>query len=299
MKKSNIHGILLLDKPTGITSNKVLQRIKNIYHAKKAGHAGTLDPLATGLLPICFGNATKTIPYLINSPKTYNVTASLGEKSTTGDSEGKITRATDSTINITNDNLKLVIESFLGDSQQIPPMHSAIKVNGRPLYKLAHKGKSIDRKPRNITIYQIYLNSFSGNLINLTISCSKGTYIRTLIEDISLKLGTYGYVKELRRISIDVFNNSKMVSFEELLESDNNNLTDYLEPVDFGLMHLPSILIDDNDMIQFSNGQSFKYKRKCEGKPLAIRIYDADSNFLGLANQENNLIKPIKVFVNN
>ncbi len=299
MKKSNIHGILLLDKPTGITSNKVLQRIKNIYHAKKAGHAGTLDPLATGLLPICFGNATKTIPYLINSPKTYNVTAALGEKSTTGDSEGKITRAADSTINITNDNLKLVIESFLGDSQQIPPMHSAIKVNGRPLYKLAHKGKSIDRKPRNISIYEIYLNSFSGNSINLTISCSKGTYIRTLIEDISLKLGTYGYVKELRRLSIDVFKNSKMVSFEEVLESDNNKLTGYLEPVDFGLMHLPSILIDDNDMIRFSNGQSFKYKRKFEGKPLAIRIYDADSNFLGLANQENNLIKPIKVFVNN
>ena len=299
MKKSNVHGILLLDKPTGITSNKVLQKIKNIYHAKKAGHAGTLDPLATGLLPICFGNATKTIPYLINSPKTYNVTAALGKKSTTGDSEGKITRATDSAINITNENLKLVIESFLGESQQIPPMHSAIKVNGRPLYKLAHKGKSIDRKPRNISIYQIYLNSFSGNSINLTISCSKGTYIRTLIEDISLKLGTYGYVKELRRLSIDVFKNSKMVSFEEVLESDNNKLTGYLEPIDFGLMHLPSILIDDKHIIRFSNGQSFKYKSNIEGKPIAIRIYDTDSNFLGLANQENNLIKPIKVFVNN
>ena len=155
-------------------------------------------------MPICFGNATKTVPYLIDSSKTYNVIAKLGEKTTTGDAEGEIIHVTDGGIKITSDKLKTVLSSFLGVIQQIPPMHSALKVNGKPLYKLAHKGISIDRKPRNITIHQLYLNSVSGSLINLTITCSKGTYIRTLIEDIALKLQTYGLVKELRRISIAV-----------------------------------------------------------------------------------------------
>ena len=192
MKKNNVHGILLLDKPKGITSNKTLQKIKSIYNAKKAGHCGTLDPLATGLLPICFGNATKTIPYFMDSSKTYNVLAKLGEKTTTGDAEGEIINLTDGEIKISSEKLNTVLSSFLGITKQIPPMHSALKVNGKPLYKLAHKGKSIDRKPRNITIHQIHLNSFSGKLINLTVSCSKGTYIRTLIEDIALKLQTFG-----------------------------------------------------------------------------------------------------------
>ena len=177
MKKNNVHGILLLDKPKGITSNKTLQKIKSIYNAKKAGHCGTLDPLATGLLPICFGNATKTIPYFMDSSKTYNVLAKLGEKTTTGDAEGEIINLTDGEIKISSEKLNTVLSSFLGISKQIPPMHSALKVNGKALYKLAHKGKSIDRKPRNITIHQIHLNSFSGKLINLTVSCSKGTYI--------------------------------------------------------------------------------------------------------------------------
>ena len=138
MKKNNVHGILLLDKPKGITSNKALQKVKNIYNAKKAGHSGTLDPLATGLLPICFGSATKTVPYLMDSSKTYNVIAKLGEKTTTGDSEGKIINVSDVEIKITSHKLNKVLSSFLGINKQIPPMHSALKVNGNPLYKLSH-----------------------------------------------------------------------------------------------------------------------------------------------------------------
>ena len=300
MKKNNVHGILLLDKPKGITSNKALQKIKYIYNAKKAGHCGTLDPLATGLLPICFGNATKTVPYLIDSSKTYNVIAKLGEKTTTGDAEGEIIRVTDGGINITSDKLKTVLSSFLGVIQQIPPMHSALKVNGKPLYKLAHKGISIDRKPRNITIHQIYLNSLSGNLINLTITCGKGTYIRTLIEDIALKLQTHGHVKELRRISIDAFRDNEMIPFESILECNKDKLTSYLKPIDYGLMHLPSISINHDDFIRFSNGQTFTYKTNFKENPEIIRIYDSSEIFIGLANQQkNDLIQPLKVFANN
>ena len=300
MKKNNVHGILLLDKPKGITSNKVLQKIKNVYNAKKAGHCGTLDPLATGLLPICFGDATKTVPYLIDSSKTYNVIAKLGEKTSTGDAEGEIINRTDVEVHIINGNLNSVLNSFLGTTQQTPPMHSALKVNGKPLYKLAHKGISIDRKPRNITIHQLYLNSFSGSLINLTITCSKGTYIRTLIEDIALKLQTYGHVKELRRISIDAFRDNEMIPFEKILECKKDKLTSYLKPIDYGLMHLPSISINHDDFIRFSNGQTITHKTNFNEKPEIIRIYDAAKNFIGLGNQQkNDLIQPIRVMANN
>ena len=300
MKKNNVHGILLLDKPKGITSNKTLQKIKSIYNAKKAGHCGTLDPLATGLLPICFGNATKTIPYFMDSSKTYNVLAKLGEKTTTGDAEGEIINLTDGEIKISSEKLNTVLSSFLGISKQIPPMHSALKVNGKALYKLAHKGKSIDRKPRNITIHQIHLNSFSGKLINLTVSCSKGTYIRTLIEDIALKLQTFGYVKELRRISIDVFRENEMIPYKEILGCKKNKLSSYLKPIDYGLMHLESISINHDDFIRFSNGQTFTHKTNFKENKGIIRIYDSGKIFIGLGNQQkNDLIQPLKVFTNN
>ena len=300
MKKNSVHGILLLDKPKGITSNKTLQKIKSIYNAKKAGHCGTLDPLATGLLPICFGNATKTIPYFMDSSKTYNVLAKLGEKTTTGDAEGEIINLTDGEIKISSEKLNTVLSSFLGISKQIPPMHSALKVNGKALYKLAHKGKSIDRKPRNITIHQIHLNSFSGKLINLTVSCSKGTYIRTLIEDIALKLQTFGYVKELRRISIDVFRENEMIPYEEILGCKKNKLSSYLKPIDYGLMHLESISINHDDFIRFSKGQTFTHKTNFKENTGIIRIYDSGKIFIGLGNQQkNDLIQPLKVFTNN
>ena len=300
MKKNNVHGILLLDKPKGITSNKTLQKIKSIYNAKKAGHCGTLDPLATGLLPICFGNATKTIPYFMDSSKTYNVLAKLGEKTTTGDAEGEIINLTDGEIKISSEKLNTVLSSFLGITKQIPPMHSALKVNGKALYKLAHKGKSIDRKPRNITIHQIHLNSFSGKLINLTVSCSKGTYIRTLIEDIALKLQTFGYVKELRRISIDVFRENEMIPYEEILGCKKNKLSSYLKPIDYGLMHLESISINHDDFIRFSKGQTFTHKTNFKENTGIIRIYDSGKIFIGLGNQQkNDLIQPLKVFTNN
>ena len=298
-KKSNINGILLLDKPKGISSNKALQKVKKLFNAKKAGHCGTLDPMATGLLPICFGNATKTAKYLINSSKTYNVIAKFGVKTTTGDSEGEIIERDSYLETYEIKKIRNILDNFIGEISQIPPMYSALKVNGTPLYKLARKGKSIKRRSRVVNIHSILINSYDNKQIILDISCSKGTYIRTLIEDIALKLGTVAYVKELRRISIDAFKDKGMISYRQLLKYKNNELEGLLKPIDYGLMHLPFITIDNEDSRRFINGQSFKYKNNIKGTNLAIRIYNNKRILIGLANQKvKDQIQPVNVFVN-
>jgi len=299
-KKSNINGILLFDKPKGISSNKALQKVKKLFNAKKAGHCGTLDPMATGLLPICFGNATKTAQYLINSSKKYNVIAKFGVKTTTGDSEGEVIERDRYLKTYEIEEIRKILDSFIGEISQIPPMHSALKVNGTPLYKFARKGKSIKRESRIVNIHSILINSFDNKQIILDISCSKGTYIRTLIEDIAIKLGTVAYVKELRRISIDAFKEKGMISFSRLLQYKNNELESLLKPIDYGLMHLPFITIDNEDSRRFFNGQSFEYKKDIKETDLAIRIYNNKRILIGLANQNvNGQIQPVNVFVNN
>jgi len=301
MTKNNneVNGILLLDKAKGISSNKILQKIKALFNANKAGHCGTLDPLATGLLPICFGAATKTVPYLINSSKTYNVTAKLGEKTTTGDSEGEVIEHVQNQKNYTIQEIKTVLDAFIGEINQTPPMYSAVKVNGTPLYKIARKGKSVLRKTRTINIHKILINSLEKNMINLSIHCSKGTYIRTLIEDIAIRLKTHGHVKELRRLSIDAFGTQEMISIEQLLDCDDDKLTHFLKPIDFGLKHLPSLVINKEDSIRFCQGQEIKYSNLGLNKK-TIRIYNSKRILIGLATQQmRDYIKPVKVFVNN
>jgi len=301
MTKNNneVNGILLLDKAKGISSNKILQKVKALFNAKKAGHCGTLDPLATGLLPICFGAATKTVPYLINSSKTYNVTAKLGEKTTTGDSEGEVIEHVQNQKNYTIQEIKTVLDAFIGEINQTPPMYSAVKVNGTPLYKIARKGKSVLRKTRTINIHKILINSLEKNMINLSIHCSKGTYIRTLIEDIAIQLKTHGHVKELRRLSIDAFGTQEMISIEQLLDCDDDKLTHFLKPIDFGLKHLPSLVINKEDSIRFCQGQEIKYSNLGLNKK-TIRIYNSKRILIGLATQQiRDYIKPVKVFVNN
>mgnify|MGYP001099324645 CR=1 FL=1 len=197
-KINKINGILLLDKPSGITSNKALQLTKNIFKAEKAGHTGSLDPIATGLLPICFGQATKVSKYLIESSKTYCVTAKLGIKTTTGDSEGNVL-AKETPENLQNEKIEEVLKLFIGKTKQKPPMFSAIKVNGIRLYKHARKGLTIPRKSRLITVHNICLKNYKEDLLELIIHCSKGTYIRTLVEDIGEQLNTFAHVIRLRR----------------------------------------------------------------------------------------------------
>ena len=295
---NNINGILLLDKPTNISSNKILQKIKKLFNASKAGHCGTLDPLATGLLPICFGQATKTATYLTNSSKTYRVTGQFGIKTDTGDIDGRIIETKDFGLPKSSKQINTVLQSFIGELNQIPPMYSAIKHNGRPLYKYAYKGETIQRTPRKVFIKEISLNSYSADLININVHCSKGTYIRTLIEDIAEKMNAFATVKNLRRLSIEGFNDLNMKTWDQLKECESQNeLLNYLKPLDYGLSHLPTIRLSQIESAHFSFGQKLLYKVNNEHQHLIHRIYDENNYFIGLAEVNNgNEIKPKNVF---
>ena len=295
---NNISGILLLDKPTNISSNKILQKIKKLFNASKAGHCGTLDPLATGLLPICFGQATKTATYLTNSSKTYRVTGQFGIKTDTGDIDGKIIDTQNFALPKASNEINTVLQSFIGELNQIPPMHSAIKHKGMPLYKYAFKGQTIKRAPRKVFIKEISLNSYSYNLINIDVHCSKGTYIRTLIEDIAKKMNTFATVKDLRRLSIEGFDNINMRTWDQLKDcKSQNELLNYLKPLDYGLSHLPTIRLSQAESERFSFGQKLLYKLNNEHQHLIHRIYDETNYFIGLAEVNNgNEIKPKNVF---
>ena len=295
---NNISGILLLDKPSNISSNKILQKIKKLFNASKAGHCGTLDPLATGLLPICFGQATKTASYLTNSSKTYCVTGQFGIKTNTGDIDGQIIDRQNYSLPKASKEINTVLQSFIGELNQIPPMHSAIKHNGMPLYKYAFKGQTIKRAPRKVFIKEISLNSYSYNLININVHCSKGTYIRTLIEDIAKKMNTFATVKDLRRLSIEGFDNINMKTWDQLKDcKSQNELLNYLKPLDYGLSHLPTIKLSQAESERFSFGQKLLYKLSNEHRHLIHRIYDENNYFIGLAEVNNdNEIKPKNVF---
>ena len=295
---NNISGILLLDKPSNISSNKILQKIKKLFNASKAGHCGTLDPLATGLLPICFGQATKTATYLTNSSKTYRVTGQFGIKTDTGDIDGKVIDTQKFSLPKGSKEINTVIQSFIGELNQIPPMYSAIKHNGMPLYKYAFKGQTIKRAPRKVFIKEISLNSYSNNLINIDVHCSKGTYIRTLIEDIAKKMNTFATVKDLRRLSIEGFDDINMRTWDQLKDcKSQNELLNYLKPLDYGLSHLPTIKLTQAESKRFSFGQKLLYKLNNDHQNLIHRIYDETNYFIGLAEVNNgNEIKPKNVF---
>jgi tRNA pseudouridine55 synthase len=215
-KKRSINGILLLDKPKGMTSNQALQTAKQLFSASKVGHTGSLDPLATGLLPLCFGEATKFSQFLLNADKIYCVSARLGIKTNTGDAEGEVIESRPVS-NYSVAQLEAILSTFRGSISQIPPMFSALKHKGRPLYKLARQGIVVERNPRAVTIHSLsLLDSTDESLLNLEIKCSKGTYIRTLIEDIGEALGCGAYVHDLRRLGVANYLAEQMVSLEEL-----------------------------------------------------------------------------------
>jgi len=296
-KKNKINGILLLDKPFGITSNKVLQITKKIFCAEKAGHTGSLDPIATGLLPICFGEATKVSKYLIESSKTYRVTAKLGIKTTTGDSEGSVLEKK-IIKNIQHKKIEKILKLFIGNTKQKPPMFSALKVEGIRLYKYARKGLTIPRKSRQITVHNICLKSYKEDLLELIIHCSKGTYIRTLIEDIGAKLDTYAHVIELRRISIDLLDDQKIISLKTLENTKNNQeLHKYLLHLDIALQSLPKISISKENQSNFSVGQTIVSSHKDPYKDQNIRVYNHKDQIIGLGYIGNDgLLKPTRVF---
>ena len=210
----HVNGIIVVDKAKGESSNEVLQRVKKIFNASKAGHSGSLDPLATGVLPICFGEATKFCRFLLESNKSYRTLVQLGKKTTTGDAEGDIVEERD--VRVTLSDIEAVLERFRGDVNQIPSMYSALKHNGQPLYKLARKGIEVERATRTVSIYRNEIVSFSSTKFVLEVECSKGTYIRTLVEDIGDTLGCLAYVAELRRLKAGPYDEKQSFSFDEL-----------------------------------------------------------------------------------
>jgi len=254
-----LNGLLILDKPKGESSNHVLQTLKRLFKAAKAGHTGSLDPLATGLLPICFGEATKFSQFLLDSDKTYRVTAKLGIKTDTGDAEGEVI-ATCPISGVDEARLNSVLPDFMGSIDQIPPMYSALKHQGQPLYKLAREGIEIERKARQIKIYKLELLSFNDDEFELEVACSKGTYIRSLVEDIGEVLGCGAHVTILRRLQSGPFHSDQMhtlESIEQLLASGGFEAIDtLLQPMSASVSHLPEILLDEATAHYLKLGQS-------------------------------------------
>ncbi|TVO71255.1 tRNA pseudouridine(55) synthase TruB [Sedimenticola selenatireducens] len=278
----NVQGILLFDKPLGESSNKALQKVKQIYYANKAGHTGSLDPLATGLLPICFGGATKVSAFLLDADKRYWVRIKLGETTATGDSEGELLqqRATES---VTQAVLLSVIEAFIGTIQQVPPMYSALKHQGERLYKLAREGVEVEREPRQVTIHAIKLLSCELPEFELEVHCSKGTYIRTLAEDIGEKLGCGAHVIGLRRTQVGPFSGENMIDLaglEALAASGKEALDALLLPVDSAIKDWPEVHLNSDSAFYLGQGQPVIVpKAPTEGR---VRIYDHTDKFLGV-----------------
>ncbi|MDM8564136.1 tRNA pseudouridine(55) synthase TruB [Candidatus Halobeggiatoa sp. HSG11] len=254
MLKRNVNGILLFNKPIDVSSNAALQRVKRLFQARKAGHTGSLDKLASGLLPICLGEATKISNFLLMADKYYETTLTLGATTLTGDSEGEIlqTRPTD---NITHEQIEKAVQSFLGSSEQIPPMYSALKHQGQPLYKLARQGKTIERKARIITIYDIEIQSLIDNYLSIKVHCSKGTYIRTLAEDIGEALGCGAFVSRLHRIGVG--NYWDMVDYATLEQQTSmEELDKLLIPMQTAISHWPKVDLSTELAYYIKQGQA-------------------------------------------
>ena len=292
----NINGILLLDKPSGITSNKALQRVRSLIKAKKGGHTGSLDPFATGMLPLCFGEATKISHYLLNEKKTYSVEVKFGVSTSTGDLDGEIT-GTSKIKEYSEDQWKKFLNEFKGESEQIPPMYSALRHKGKRLYELARKGEIVDRAAREIQIFSINLVDLSKDTVNFEVTCSKGTYIRVLAEDIAKKLGMLGHVSQLRRKSIGNFLESKMVNLsilEDMAQNNNPAISDCFITIDEALTEFSVVSLNDLQSSKFRNGQQLEFDGHFDDN---VKVYDHNNNLVGIAYKKNkNTLAPKRIF---
>ncbi len=263
-KGRDVHGILLLDKPTGISSNDALQQVKRIYNAAKAGHTGALDPLATGMLPICLGEATKFSQFLLDADKRYQVTARLGVRTDTSDSEGQVISVRP--VQVTEAQLHEALNHFRGDTQQVPSMFSALKHQGRPLYEYAREGIEVEREARPITVYELTLLKFDADSVMLDVHCSKGTYIRTIIDDLGERLGCGAHVIQLHRSQVASYPAEKMVTLEQLEQIFDNcksqgippreELDPLLLPMDTAVGSLPEVNMSEIVASYVAQGQA-------------------------------------------
>lgn len=276
-----VNGVLLLDKPAGITSHTAVQRVRRLYGAAKAGHTGTLDPLATGLLPVCLGEATKFSHLLLEADKSYLASIRLDLTTRTGDLEGEVTGRFP--VNVTLGEVEGALRDFTGDILQTPPMYSAIKHQGQPLYKLARAGLELPREPRRIFISSLVLVRLEGNELTVRVHCSKGTYVRVLAEDIGRKLGCGGSLSALRREAVGAFAlSSGAVSLDQLETSTPADRDSLLLPADALVASLPRFDLDASETRQLSQGQPVERTGALAAAGLA-RIYGPDSEFLGVA----------------
>lgn len=292
----DIHGVVLLDKPAGISSNRALQKVRGIYQARKAGHTGSLDPFATGMLPICLGEASKTAAFMLEAGKRYRAVARLGEATTTGDIEGEVIQ-TCSLPDIDPQSIEQTLKRFEGEIAQVPPMYSALKHEGRPLYEYARAGIEIDRPARAVKIHQLELADWQSPDLTFEVHCSKGTYIRTLAEDIAASLGSCAHLVELRRFVVEPFDDFPMVTLEQLQEArDQGGLEGFLLPVDVGLAEWPKVVLNTDQQGKFMHGNHFPFPDDdlVAGK---VRVYGPGGNLLGLADlSADQILQPAKVF---
>ncbi|APX05233.1 MULTISPECIES: tRNA pseudouridine(55) synthase TruB [Vibrio] len=285
-----INGVILLDKPTGISSNDALQKVKRIYFAEKAGHTGALDPLATGMLPICLGEATKFSQFLLDSDKRYRVIAKLGERTDTSDSDGEVVETRPIDVNL--EKLEACIDTFRGESDQVPSMFSALKYQGKPLYEYARKGIEVPRESRKITVYEIVLHRFEGDEVEMEVHCSKGTYIRTIVDDLGEMLGCGAHVTMLRRTGVAKYPYEKMVTLEqlnELLEQAHRDevapkelLDPLLLPMDTAVEDLPEVNLNAELTNLVQHGMPVQVLGAPEGTPIRMTSGE-DKLFIGVA----------------
>jgi tRNA pseudouridine55 synthase len=296
--KRQINGILLLDKPIGFSSNQALQKIKWLLKAAKAGHTGTLDPLATGLLPLCFGEATKFAHFLTDADKTYIATIKLGATTTTGDAEGEV--LTTSPVNVSRSEFEQACQQFTGEVSQTPPMYSALKFEGKALYEYARAGVEIERQARRVTIHSIEVNSFAGDVAVVTVTCSKGTYIRTLAEDIGKQLGCGAHLIGLRRTATANYQIAQAVTLEQFEAMSEEERLAALAPPDSAVHYLPAITLDDDGAFYLLQGQAV-WRSGAIPSGL-LRLYNEQQVFLGLGElQDDGKIAPKRLMqqVNN
>ena len=290
--KKNIHGIVLLDKPSGMTSNVALQKVKRLFNAKKAGHTGSLDPLATGLLPICLGQATKISEYLLHSDKKYTTTIKLGETTDTLDSEGEVLETKE--IDVSDDQLQDALAQFRGEIKQVPPMYSALKKDGQPLYKLARKGEVIDRPARDMTVHSLEANRFDQFHVQLTVHCSSGFYIRSLTGDLGQVLGCGAHVVELRRTAIKSIGLDQTFSLSELEKLPNQN--DAILEIDSLIKELPELIINGEQAQDLLHGKLTMAVNN-QSTPLS-RLYTDNGKLFGIGRVNDDYqLKTDKIFI--
>jgi tRNA pseudouridine55 synthase len=292
-KGRDIHGIILLDKPVGYSSNQALQKVRWLLKARKAGHTGSLDPFATGMLPICLGEASKTAGFMLNASKTYIAEALLGVSTTTGDTEGEICRE-EPPPDLSKDRIEAVLQSFHGDIEQIPPMYSALKHQGQPLYKLARAGQEVERKPRSVSIHSLELLDWEPPVMKFRVHCSKGTYIRTLAQDIAQALESCAHLKTLRRLDVEPFREQDMVSLEAFeVRVQNDSWEECLLPVDAGLSTWPTLDLDENAANRFHHGNPVESHTETSG---LARVYGPEDKLLGIGEvDDHKLLKPKRI----